>query len=161
MSDERGREAAGRASAASPSAADDDSTLQIHDSAWVRWALRCAGVACVLLGLVGVILPIVPTVPFLLVAAACFARASPALYRRLVASHAFGPVILEWRRHRSIPWRTKRLAMVLIALSFGSSIVLFVRPGWLQLVMGVVAVSLIYMLHRIPSRDRPDSSDDQ
>ena len=116
---------------------------------------------CVLLGLVGVVLPIVPTVPFLLVAAACFARASPALYRRLVASRGFGPVILEWRRHRSIPWRTKRFAMVLIALSFGSSIVLFVRSGWLQLVMGVVAASLIYMLHRIPSRDRPDSSDHQ
>jgi len=134
---------------------DPDDDVRIHDSPLVRGALTVAGVIFVFLGLIGVLLPVVPTVPFLLVAAACFARASPTFYRKLVTSKAFGPAILEWRRHRSIPWRTKLIAMALLFVSLGSSILLFVRPLWLQLAVGAIGLAVLVYMGRIPSRDRP------
>jgi uncharacterized membrane protein YbaN (DUF454 family) len=134
---------------------DPEDDVQIHDSPVVRAALTVSGVIFVFLGMVGVLLPVVPTVPFLLVAAACFARASPRFYRMLVTSKAFGPAILEWRRHRSIPWRTKLIAMVLLFVSLGSSILLFVRPLWLQLAVGAIGLAVLVYMWRIPSRDRP------
>ncbi|MBK7333843.1 MAG: YbaN family protein [Betaproteobacteria bacterium] len=83
----------------------------LHPSAAVRWLLVAVGIVATLLGIVGAFVPVLPTTPFLLVAAACFARASPKLDRMLTGSATFGPTILEWRRHRSIPWRTKLVAI--------------------------------------------------
>jgi len=138
--------------------AENDEDLLVHQSPLVRALLKVAGALCVALGIVGVFVPIMPTTPFLLVAAACFARASPTLYRRLVASPRFGPLILEWRRHRSIPWRTKLFAMALMAISLSFSIVLFVRPAWLQVLVAIGGMGLLIFMYRIPSRDRPGSS---
>lgn len=125
----------------------------------MRGVLICAGLVSVTLGIIGLLLPIVPTTPFLLVAAACFARASPAFYRRLVRSPRFGPLILEWRRHRSIPYREKLIAIALFVLSFGTSVILFVRPAWLQAALSVGGFAMVAWLFRIPSRDRPRRDD--
>jgi uncharacterized membrane protein YbaN (DUF454 family) len=137
----------------SSTAIDED--LRLHDSAWVRWVLLAVGLVSVLLGVIGIVVPIMPTTPFLLVAAACFARASPRFYRWLVTSRTFGPLILEWRRYHSIPWRTKLFAMALFALSLGTSIVLFVRPAWAQGIVALMGLCVLAILYRIPSRDRP------
>jgi uncharacterized membrane protein YbaN (DUF454 family) len=131
---------------------DDD---LVHPSPLVRALLLVAGAISVALGLVGLVVPVMPTTPFLLVAAACFARASPSLYRRLLASPSFGPLIVEWRRHRSIPWRTKLVAMALMAISLSTSILVFVRPAWLQATVALLGVVLLLWMYRIPSRDRP------
>ena len=138
----------------SPEPCEDDD-LQLHDSKAVRVLLTTTGIVCIALGAIGVLLPIVPTVPFLLLAAACFARASPRFYRRLVTSKTFGPPILEWRRHHSIPWRTKLFAMGLFFVSFTTSTLLFVRPLVLQLIFALIGAGILLYLYRIPSRDRP------
>jgi len=126
-----------------------------HKSPAMRALLIVAGNLFVLLGLIGLVLPVMPTTVFLLLAAACFARASTRFYNLLLNSPAFGPAILEWRRHRSIPWRTKLVAMAVTALSFAASIVLFLRDPRLQIAMAVVGLALMIGLYRIPSRDRP------
>ena len=56
----------------------------------------------------------------------------PKLDRMLTGSATFGPTILEWRRHRSIPWRTKLVAIGLMSAMIAVSAVLFVRPWWAQ-----------------------------
>jgi uncharacterized protein len=132
---------------------DDDLTL--HASPLVRGLFVAAGAVCVVVGVVGIVVPIMPTVPFLIVAAACFARGSPACYRRLVASPTFGPSILEWRRYRCIRWRTKLTALALLGVSLAASILLFVRPLWLQCVVALLGLAVGVYLYRIPSRDRP------
>jgi uncharacterized membrane protein YbaN (DUF454 family) len=137
------------------SAPESDEGTALHDSPFVRAVLIAVGALSVVLGLVGIVVPVLPTTPFLLVAAACFARASPSLYRRLVASPTFGPLIVEWRRHRSIPWRAKLTAITLLAVSLGASIVLFVRPAWLQALVALFGLGVGAWLYRIPSRDRP------
>lgn len=138
-----------------------DEDLHLHTSPLVRALLMAGGLAFVALGLVGLMLPIVPTAPFLIVAAACFARASPTFYRKLVTSPTVGPAILEWRRYRSIPWRTKRMALVLFAVSLALSILLFVRPAWLQALVALIGLAIGFWLWRIPSRDRPDAGADR
>ncbi len=103
-------------------------------------------------------MPILPTTPFLLLATACYARSSRRFYNWLMNHPAFGPLIVEWRTYRSIPWRVKLVAVATMALTFGSSIVFFVRDGRLQLAMTVFGLLMLAWLYRVPSRDHPDRS---
>jgi uncharacterized membrane protein YbaN (DUF454 family) len=132
--------------------------VQLHASPLVRGALIVCGTIAVALGVIGVFLPVLPTTPFLLVAAACYARASPSLYRRIAHSKTFGPSIREWRRHRSIPWRTKLFAIVLMSVSILTTATFFVRPWWGKAALLAVGLATALWLYRIPSRDRPDAS---
>ena len=121
----------------------------------VRLLFAALGSLFVLLGVLGIFLPVLPTTPFLLLAAACYARASRRIYRWLLQHRRFGPLIREWREHRSMPYRAKRIALLLIALSFGVSIVFFV-PGWpARLGMALGGLLLAAWIARIPSRDAP------
>jgi uncharacterized membrane protein YbaN (DUF454 family) len=107
------------------------------------------------LGVLGAVLPILPTTPFVLLAAACYVRASPRLYSWLLGTRAFGPLIREWREHRSIPWRTKLFAIGMMAATLSASIVFFVEQRTAQVAMALFGVGLAAWLYRIPSRDRP------
>ena len=121
----------------------------------MRLAFAGLGVLFVLLGVLGLFLPVLPTTPFLLLAAACFARSSRRIFNWLLNHPRFGPLIREWREHRSIPYRAKRTALWLIALSFALSIG-FVVPGWpAKLAMGIGGLILMAWIARIPSRDSP------
>ena len=137
-----------------PDGGDADPVPRVHASPLVRGVLVACGVLCVALGAAGLVLPVLPTTPFMLLAAFCFARASPALHRRLVASRLFGPTIVEWQRHRAIPWRTKITAIALMSATLAVSIVFFVRPVALKAGLALLGVGLAVWLYRIPSRDR-------
>lgn len=123
-----------------------------HDSAVVRGLLIAGGCACVVLGVVGIFLPLLPTTPFMLLAAACFARSSRRFHDWLLANRTFGPLIHEWERHRSIPRRTKLTAICLMSLTLAVSIVFFVEPRWLQALLAAIGVLLAIWMYRIPSR---------
>lgn len=76
-----------------------------------------AGVVLTGLGIAGVILPLMPGVLFLIMAAACFARGSPRLERWLLDHPLLGPAIADWRRDRSIPKRGKIAALAGMSVS--------------------------------------------
>jgi uncharacterized membrane protein YbaN (DUF454 family) len=120
----------------------------------LRAAYLVAGFVCMGLAVLGLVLPVLPSTPFVLLAAACFARSSERFHGWLVNHRTFGPLVREWREHRSIPYRTKLFAIGLMSLSLGVSIVFFVRPAWLQAVLAVAGLLLAVWLYRIPSRDR-------
>ena len=122
---------------------------------WVQLVFAALGTAFLLTGIVGVFLPLLPTTPFLLLAAACYARSSRRFYNWLMNHPAFGPLIVEWRTYRSIPLRTKRVAMATMFLTLGSSILFFVHDGWLQLALTFFGLTMLVWMYRIPSRDRP------
>ena len=127
-----------------------------HASTGMRWLFIAAGSLFVLLGLIGLFLPLLPTTPFLLLAAACYARGSRRFYDWLLANRTFGPLIHEWRTHRSIPYRTKLSAIALMSVTLAVSIVFFVQPGWLKLALAAMGLGLAIWMYRMPSRDRPD-----
>jgi uncharacterized membrane protein YbaN (DUF454 family) len=128
---------------------------EVHPSRAVRVALVLAGTGFVGLGILGAFLPILPTTPFMLLAAACYARASTRFYNGLLNNRAFGPTIREWRRYRSIPYRTKWTAIGLMAVTLTASIVFAVEDPWLQAALAAFGVLLAVWMARIPSRDRP------
>lgn len=103
------------------------------------------------IGVVGILLPVLPTTPFLLLAAACYARASERLYAWLLGQRALGPIITEWRASRSLPPGVKTRALIVVAVTFAVSIVL-VDALVLRVMLVVTGVVLTVFLSRIPTR---------
>lgn len=126
----------------------------MHDSRAVRVTLVSAGFICVALGIAGLVLPVLPTTPFMLLAAACFARSSPRFHRWLLHHKTFGPIVSEWEAHRAIPWKTKLWAIALMSATLAVSVLFFVKPLWLKAALTVFGVVLAVWLYRVPSRDR-------
>jgi hypothetical protein len=125
----------------------------------VRVLFNLAGTVALGLGLLGIFLPLLPTTPFVLLAAGCYARGSERFHQWLLANRTFGPMVYEWERHRSLPYRTKVTAIVLMSTTMAISIVFFVRPAWLKIVLGLFGVGLAIWMYRIPSRDRQARKD--
>jgi len=121
----------------------------------VRLLLVMAGSLFVGLAALGVLLPVLPTTPFLLLAAACYARASPRFYNALLRNPSFGPLIRDWREQRAIPRRAKFTAIALIALTLGSSVAFFVEPPLLRVALGAFGVGLCVWLARQRTPDQP------
>lgn len=119
----------------------------------VRIAWLALGFACVALGGVATVLPLVPTTPFLLVAAFAFARSSDRVHRWLVEHPRFGPTLRDWQQERAVPLGAKRLATVSIALALVVS-VLVGLPVWVLAVQTVVLGGVVaYIWTRpLPSR---------
>lgn len=76
-------------------------------AAWLRGLYLVLGLGFVALGVVGAFLPVLPTTPFMIVAAACFARSSTRLENWLLGHKRFGPLLRDWRARGAIPRRAK------------------------------------------------------
>ena len=87
----------------------------------LRWLLKAIGVILIPIGVAGVILPVLPGVPLLILAAACFARSSPRLERWLMEHPFLGPGIVAWRTRGAISPKAKTLAISVMALSAGAA----------------------------------------
>jgi uncharacterized protein len=111
--------------------------------------LKITGVFFVGLAILGVVLPILPTTPFLLVAAACFAKSSPELQRKLLANKTFGPLIHDWQKYRSIPRKAKRIALLTMILSVCWSAFMLQSVMLTALVVALVIGPFIF-LWRLP-----------
>ncbi len=134
---------------------DYSAEMRKHKSLTVRLVFLALGTLFMALGIAGVFLPVLPTTPFMLLAAACYARASTRFYSWLLNNRLFGPAILEWRRYRSIPYRVKWSAIILMGLTLGISIVYFVPWPELQVALAIFGILLGAYLYSIPSRDWP------
>ena len=106
------------------------------------------GLLCIGLGLVGVVLPLLPTVPFMLLAAFCFARSSERLHHWLLTHPQFGPAITDWRERGAVSLRAKKLATVSITAVFALSLVLGLRPVILLIQASVLSCVLIFLWTR-------------
>jgi uncharacterized membrane protein YbaN (DUF454 family) len=108
------------------------------------WAF--GGVLFVAIGAIGVVLPLLPTTPFLLLGAYCFARSSPSLHDWLLTHPTFGPLISNWDQYGGIDRRSKRIAIIVILLTLGITLAIGV-PLWAlaaqMLVLGVAATFIL------------------
>lgn len=113
-----------------------------------KWLLALAGILAVVLGLIGVFVPVLPTTPFLLLAAACFVRSSPRLYVWLIHHKWLGAHIRNYREHRAVSLPAKVTALVLLWGVIGATALLAVTAWWGRLLLGAVAVGVtLHLLH--------------
>jgi uncharacterized membrane protein YbaN (DUF454 family) len=129
-----------------------DRAPQVHRSRWVRGLLWAAGTVSLVLGLIGVLLPGLPTTPFVLLAAACYARASPRLHRWMLEHRWIGPMLRAWERDRSLTRRTKTLAVGSMLLMVSFSIWSFQGRWIAQAVLVLLGVVGAWVVLRIPTR---------
>jgi uncharacterized protein len=118
---------------------------------WRRVAWVTLGLALVGLGYLGVLLPGLPTTPFLLAASYCFIRSSPRLHRWLRRSPVFGRLLHDWEVHRGIRRPVKVFAIVLVVLVVGSSIALTTMATWAKVVIGCLAAVGIGVILWVPT----------
>jgi uncharacterized protein len=122
---------------------------------FLRGVLLAAGFLASGLAILGAFLPLIPATPFLLLAAACFARSSPRLQRRLLASPVFGKYLEQWQRERTVPRAAKRRAYALVVLSFGLSSFLVDRT-WQRVLLVLLGVALLLFLSKLPTPPREE-----
>ena len=103
----------------------------------MRLVWLICGLVSLGLGFIGVVLPLIPTVPFILLAAFCFARSSKRLHSWLLNHKTFGPLITDWKRSGAIRPVAKKMATVSVAIVFFISIVVKV-PQHVLFIQAVV-----------------------
>ena len=117
---------------------------------WRRALWVLAGGVALMLGLVGIFLPLVPTVPFVLLAAFCFSRGSERCERWILAHPRFGPLVSDWRTHRSIPRGVKWLATAMMSVSSG--LAWWLMPSHVGWIPGACCALVAAWLWRLPTR---------
>jgi uncharacterized membrane protein YbaN (DUF454 family) len=124
----------------------------------IRGIWFVAGTICLALGAIGIVLPILPTTPFLLAAAACYYKSSPRMHKWLLNNKWFGDYIRNYKEGKGIPRKTKATALIVLWATIGISTFFFLDrllPAFLILPMQLIMISVaiivtIYML-RLPT----------
>lgn len=111
----------------------------------VKGSLILSGTACVALGVLGIFLPLLPTTPFLLLAAACYVRSSDRLYCWLIGHRYLGPFIRNFRDGKGMPRRAKVYTLLLLWISLLFSMYRLPKPWIICLLVltGIGTTSLI------------------
>ncbi|MFY9178589.1 MAG: YbaN family protein [Venatoribacter sp.] len=113
----------------------------------IRWLVMALGWVSVMLGVLGIFLPVLPTTPFLLLAAACFVRTSPRFYNWLVNHPKLGKFIIYYLAGKGIPLKAKVYAIVLIWLSVLLSAFVLLDSPIVRIILPLVGVAVsLYLL---------------
>ncbi len=109
---------------------------------WKRALLAACGLTAVALGVLGIFLPLLPTTPFLLLAAACFLRSSDRLHRWLLGHRTLGRVVRQYRENRAVPLKTKAATILLLWATLLFSAVVVVEALWIRLLLAGIGAGV-------------------
>jgi uncharacterized membrane protein YbaN (DUF454 family) len=127
-------------------------------SAPMRWLLQALACLCLALAAVGVVVPILPTVPFLILAAWAAARSSPRLHRWLMSHRKFGPYLRDWSEAGVVPRRAKWFSTAMMGGS-AAAVPVFVPAEWGLVLVAPAAgmvVVLVWLWKRPERRPPPE-----
>lgn len=116
---------------------------ELHSSPAVRYTFIAVGIVSLILGIVGIVTPILPTTPFILLSGFCFARGSERLHDWILAHRYFGPMIIAFRDERRIPLKVKIFASLMIAVTMSITAFFIVPLLAVKIGMGVVGAAVI------------------
>lgn len=108
----------------------------------------CLAVVFLMLGVIGIFLPVLPTTPFILVAAWAASKGSPRLHAWLHSHPHMGPVLVAWRERGAVPRRAKWLALTMMTLSWVTLLVVGLPWWWLGLLAAIFLSVATYILSR-------------
>lgn len=121
-----------------------------HYGCGMRVLLISLGITALALAVIGIFLPLLPTVPLLLLAAACFARSSERFHNWLLEHPRLGPMIRGYLDGQGIPMRAKIRAIALIWVSISISVLFLVPLLWVSLFLIVIGLCVTIYLLRLP-----------
>ncbi len=110
---------------------------------------KILGFLCVFLAVLGVLLPLLPTTPFLLLAAWCFARSSERWHQWLINSPVFGVILRDWEQRHCISRSTRMVAFLSLVLFGGGAVLLAFQSVWLKVFAAAVIVVSFYCVSRL------------
>ncbi len=125
----------------------------------LRWALLIAGIIAVGFGVLGIFLPVLPTVPLLLLALACFARSSDGFYRWLINHTHLGPLIRPYLQGQGMSRASKIKAITLLWSSIAISILFLVEVPWVDGLLLIIAIGVTWYLCHLPTASVDDQID--
>lgn len=109
---------------------------------FTKWILIIAGIFFLVLGIIGIFLPILPTTPFLLLAAACFARSSKRFYNWLINNKWIGAYIKNYREGKGVPLKIKIFTISLLWFTILFSVFLIIYNLWVKTVLIIIAIGV-------------------
>lgn len=121
----------------------------------MKTALIIIGSIAVVLAILGIFLPLLPTTPFLLLASACFARGSDRMHRWLLSHGVFGAYLRSFEEGKGIPLKGKITAIAMLWLSMAVSIAMLGHPALRALLVAIGAGVTIYLWKYVPTRAGP------
>ena len=120
--------------------------------------LFIGGIISLILGTIGIVLPILPTTPFLLLAAACFALSSEKFYNWLINNRVLGSYIRNYREGKGMPLKLKIFTITLLWVTILISVFFFITILWVQILLIIIAivVTVHIILIRPKNRDNKE-----
>ena len=131
-----------------------DKPGKMIDNRVLRILLVGIGIAATLLAVIGIFVPLLPTVPLLLLAAACFARSSENFHNWLLEHPQLGPMVRDYLDGQGIPLRAKVTAISLIWLSISVSVLFLIALFWVKLFLIAIGLCVTIYLLRLPLAER-------
>lgn len=128
--------------------------MPLRPQPWLHPLLIAGGMLCLILAILGVFLPLLPTTPFLLLAAACFARSSERLHAWMLRHPRFGPLLDDWETHRAIRPAAKRAATVAILASATLTLALTRMPRVSKAALAASLAGILAFIWTRPDGDR-------
>ncbi len=122
---------------------------QLKTNRFVRWLLIAAGTVSVFLGLLGIILPLLPTTPFLLLAAASYAKSSDKFYNWLITNRFFGNYIKNYREGKGIPLRVKITAISFLWTTILITAIFFIPVVAVKILLIIIAAAVTVHIIKI------------
>lgn len=132
---------------------DADPAAKNGSATILRWLLFACGWLSVVLALLGLFLPVLPTVPFLLLALACFSRSSDRFHTWLVEHEQLGPLVRPYLAGAGMPLGAKFKAILLVWASILLSTFFLVERLWLQILLPLIALGVTLYLLRLPTAE--------
>ena len=107
------------------------------------------------LGIIGIIIPLLPTTPFLLLSAACYLRSSKRIYQWLLNHKWLGVIITNYYEGKGLPLKFKVFTLILLWVTISISIIYFVNLDWIKLILLIIAI--LVSIHIITIRTAPSN----
>jgi len=132
----------------------------------LKFLFFIAGMFSLIIGFIGLLVPIMPTSPFLIIAAVCFFRSSEKMYNWLIHHRIFGRYIRGYLDYRALPLSTKIFSVLFLWIAIGTSLWLFVKTLWIALLILAITFAVSIYLLRLKTlskemEDQWDVKDDQ
>ena len=116
-----------------------------------KYLFLTAGFISMILGFIGMFLPILPTTPFMILAAFCFSKSSERLHKWLLSRPHIGKLIIDWEKHGVIRMKAKVYSTIVIIPLFSYTLIFVNVNNWIKALLVLIALSVLSFIWSRPS----------